>query len=301
MRQSRRNCVVGLACWAGMLAGAGSLLAQEPAIRPGSMHPAGTVAHAPAAGASFTIPRDYQGQLDAESGLFLVLGQHRAAVWAFSEGTVSDVAEVMGADLEAVGLALSPEETSGGNERMEGAYAVYSGEGPARLHGVIQRGPEGNVVGVAALGPPGSDPSLQALARDLVASVTWSRPQARDWQMEMAGTSLTGGSSAGDPTTDSADDVAAAITTDIRIVLCGDRSYEFTSERLTTVSSAEISGYGASQDTHAGAWTVVGDVAGSAWLVLTPLDREERYYAVEPLEGGVTLEGRPYAAAPAGC
>ena len=279
------------------------LTAQSP-IEEGRTYASGTAVFSEAAGVTFTVPDGWQAQMDAASGLFLMTGQGaQAAVWAYSSGTPDEMAEVIGADLEELGIMVGEDRVERPDDnRIHGTFQALSDAGQGRLAGSVLRGPHGAVIGAAALGAQGADEALLRVVEAVIESVLWSAPAAEEWGDELAGLLLTGGSANSDYAPDGGgNSVSAAGRDDVRIALCANRTYEYASESVFYVSTSAGSVSSGDSDGHTGGWRLVGDVAGTAYLILEPWDRDPIIYEVEEGEGGVLLEGRSYGASGAGC
>ncbi len=282
---------------------AGRLVAQSPIVE-GRTYDGGTAVFSEAAGVTFTVPAGWQAQMDGASGLFLMTGPGaQAAVWAYSSGTPDEMVEVMGADLEELGIMVGEDQVERPDaNRIHGTFQALSDVGKGRLAGSVLRGPHGAVIGAAALGAQGEDDSLLRVVEAVIESVSWSPPVAETWEDELAGLLLIGGSANSDFAPDGAgNSVSAAGRDDVRIALCANRTYEYASESVFYVSTSDASVSSQDSDGHAGGWRLVGDVAGAAYLILEPWDRDPIIYEVEEREGGVLLEGRQYGASGAGC
>ena len=268
----------------------------QTTIQQSGRYESGTEVAAPAAGVSFKIPEAMQGHMDAEAELFL-LGSDgvQAAVWAYSEGSPDDLADVIGTDLSDLEVILTEDRVERDGTGIQGWYDALSGDGIGRLFGAIRSGPNGAILGAAALGPTGSDVELESVVQAIFASVRWPEPEAREWQASLAGTVLTGGGGHSDFNPDyTGNHLSQAGQEYTEITLCRDGSYGFESESSVSVSTPEFSVSSAGEDAHSGGWSLVGDIAGNALLVLTPWDRDEVFYDLVPVEGGVLLEGYAY-------
>ncbi|MEZ4426019.1 MAG: hypothetical protein R3E98_21670 [Gemmatimonadota bacterium] len=290
--------VVGLAA----TASPGRLSGQE-VIHVGGRYPAGTVVLSPATGVGFRIPAGFTGHADPESGLFLLRGSGMtAAVWAYSQGSPSDVADVVLSDLDELGLSLTPDQVHIQETTMRASYDVWSEEGLGRLHGVVVQGPHGADYAVAVLGGRGEDEALVSALAAVSGSITWSAPDAPSWVAQAEGVVLTGGDESG-TSVDQGDGTAGSFVREstTELTLCRDHSYQWRSEGVSYFSSDAGSASSEHSDAHAGTWALTFDLVGGAWLILEPWDREERVFSVEISGEGVLLGGRAYVVSAAGC
>lgn len=300
-----RSSAAHLAAAALMLTG-GFPLSAQTSVGDGHVFDGGAIVSAEAAGVAFTIPSGWQAQWDASAGLFVMSGDGaRAAVWAYSSGTPDEMAEVIGADLEELGVVVGEDQVERPDaDRIYGTFEALSDAGRGRLVGSILRGPHGAVIGAAALGGPGTDDALRAAVDAVISSVRWRAPLAAEWEQRLAGTTVRGGSTNSDYSPDELGGnlhLSSAGRDDVTIVLCRDRSYEYSSESVFHVSTPDVSVASEDSDSHAGTWRLVGDVAGNAILVLAPWDRDPVVYDVEEGTDGVLIDGRSYEASAAGC
>jgi len=291
------------------LAVACSLLATSPSraqtlVSEGARYAAGTVVTSAAAGVTFRIPDGFEARMDGDLGLFVLHGEGvDAAVWAYSDGALEDVAGVMAADLGELGITAREDAVETTADRLRGSFEAVSERGPGRLVAEVVRGGSGNVLGVAALGGPDGEGALGSLVDAVVASARWSEPSARALAAQAAGALLQASSGGSDYSPGGAGGYGSSASqgsTSLR--LCSDGSYGYVSESTTYVSIEGASASSEHRDAHQGRWLLVGDVAGRIWLALQPTDRDEIVWEVKLTGGdGATLDGRSWSAGRAGC
>ena len=255
-------------------------------------------------GIAFQLPAGARGRFEPAEGRFAFeAGGTQGAIWAYSSGSVDEMANVVGRELEALGLLAVEDHVGRTPDGLRGSYDVWSDAGRGRLAGEIRSGPNGAVVAVAAMGSQSEEAHLWDTVDRVVASLQWHPPLAHRWRERLAGTTLEGGSANSDFSPDAYTDtpLSQAGRNDIVLTLCRDGSYAFESESRFSVSTPEVSVSSEDNDEHVGSWSLVSDIAGNALLVLAPLDRDELAYDVAITEQGLVVGAYAYTTRPAPC
>lgn len=290
--------------WALLAGVALAPLHAQQVLEAGREYRAGTRVRSPWTGVTFAVPEGMVGMYDAEVRAFQMAptqqGQYLVGVFAFSEGEIEEVAEVIHGRLSELGVSIQPRgDVAQTPDRLAGSFDAMTPEGPGVLYGIIERGDPGNVIAVLALGAPRQESRLRPLAGAVVGSATFGTPGAAQWRREAAGNAYVRGASGSDYSPGVSSGSGASGTRD-QIDLCSDGTYayEYHSESYVSIEGASASSE--SQDRHVGGWWLVADIAGGATLVLEATDGRVFHWSVAETPSGVEIDGATYAVQPSG-
>lgn len=280
------------------------LAGQQPGaatpIEMGREYTGGTRVAAPLVGVTFAIPAGKLGGLDQEVKAFLIGSRDTpnqiAGVFAYSEGTIDEVANEIYEVLSAQGMQLAPRGQPVTNgSTVSAVYDAMTPQGRGLVYGTIRLGPEGNSIAVAAFGPADQEAQLRKLGDDIVASAQFSQPMIHQYRNQVGGARLVRGAGNSAYSPGGVGDGSYASQTDERYDLCSDGSYAYymKSESFISVEGAG-SASSTEEDGHQGRWGLVADIMGGATLVVEATDGRAFYLPVEETEDGVLLDGVGY-------
>ncbi len=292
----RAGTPISLLLTAVLALGSGQLDAQTRQIQPGGLYPANTALASPLTGITFTLPDGFRAEWDPQMGGLVAVSNAGAfgGVWGWSEGTVEEVAAEVGARLEAQGILLEQRgEAELTDVRLRGVFDAVSGGIGGVMHALIQVGPEGGVVAVAALAEPVAEAAARAFVEGIDTSLQWSAPGAAAWRQEVAGAVLTWGGGGSDIST-GATTATGASSSSATLAFCGMTEYRYQESSESYVSIPGASASSSSSDEHVGSWWLVADLAGSPTLFLEATDGRAFQWTVEEAADGFLIDGYLY-------
>ena len=253
----------------------------------------------PEVGIALTVPAGFSGAYDADLwGIILTSPKAgtRLGIWGASQATADELVVRVGEVLAEQGIEVIGEEsrqhTRGG---FDARFTALTAEGPALLLASLRTGEHGNAVAVVGLGRPADADRLQTSVAAVVRSISWRRPQAREWRAQLAGLRLSGGSSHSDYSPGGAGGGGSgASASQTTMDFCSDGTYGLASHSETFISIAGASASSSSGDAHQGQWVLVADLAGRAILVLSASDGREFFWPIEETDQGARVNGRAY-------
>jgi len=274
----------------------------ERTIKVGETYNAGDRLQSTFSGIAFTVPKSFAGGYDGDSGAVMLRAQDGSmvlALYGYSVANPSDIINHVGSELEKQGAQLVPEGSAQLDERtIEAASQIYSNEITGRIYALVRGSDRGNALGVFAIGNL-DRARLEKPARELLETVAWSEPEAKQWRQRLAGRSFstTGSGSMYSPG-GAGGGGSFASQSKSALDLCSDGSYYYESESQAMASIEGLSAESNSSDSHSGRWWIVSDLAGAAILSLSASDGRWFTWAFIERQQDVAIDGKSYGAGP---
>lgn len=304
--------LIGVLVAAGAVLGGSAATSSEEVSR-SRRSAGGSIVNSRWAGVSFAVPSDATGFYDAELEAFVLVDRdqsYRAVVEAASLTTVEDlalyvlegIAEAMGDGGSAgVQLMAGPEERDG----IKTASYLVAG---TPVHGAGRAGSDGNAAVAFATGQ-GAKETVFEIAR----SMNFSPPaeEITTWTRQLADTELFSDRYNNDYSAGAGNSWENSGTfsgqAKYLFALCGNGRYGYEYSYKGFISVDHSGGGGdftsiesSDSDAHRGAWTVVANLMGDAFLALAAEDGRTFVYEVVETENGVAIDGRLYSVSPSG-
>ena len=293
MIPSRRFLLAAVATLASI--DSASALGQAAPVQAGRTYSGGTALVSELTGVSFRLPAGLQAQWEPDvQALVAVAPDLLVGVWAWSEGSVEEVAEEVGRLLAGQGIQAQPRaeiEVSG--DGLRGDFDAVTAQGAGLLHAVVRQGPSGGTVAIAALGAPDAAARVRAIVSEVEGSLGWATPGAGAWRSQVQGAVLSWSGSGSDfsPGTVSA---SGASQSRASIGLCAGGQYRYDESSESYVSIMGASASSSSSDQHLGQWWLIANLAGDALLLLEATDGRYFRWPVQEADGGYLIDGYRY-------
>ncbi len=254
----------------------------------------------PATGLSFMTPRNFSGAYDAQSGTFFLENRDDLllGVYGFSEATLHEVAEVVGAAVKKLGFELSPVDTQNLDANtVLATYQTLSAQGKGIMVGIAKVGQNKNAIAMIGFGKADQEEKIKKKLQRILAQVEWKKPEAHTWQKNLAGRVLSTSGSDSNTSQGGAGGSGSAVSgTETTLSFCGDASYAYQTKKESFFSAGGMSIDNSSSDAHQGRWRLVATLIGEAFLILDARDGRSFLWPIEETDTGAKVDGTFYQA-----
>ncbi len=252
----------------------------------------------PATGLSFMTPRNFRGAYDAQTGTFFLKNKDGLllGIYGFSEATLHEVAEVVGAAVKKLGFELSPTNTQDLDANtVLATYQTLSAQGKGIMVGIAEVGQNKNAIAMIGFGKADQEEKIKKKLQRILAQVEWKKPEAHTWQKKLAGRVLSTSGSDSNASQGGAGGSGSHISeTKTTITFCGDASYRYQTKTESFFSAGGMSVDNSSSDAHQGRWRLVANLVGEAFLILDAVDGRSFLWPTEETDRGAVVNGTTY-------
>lgn len=270
--------------------GAQTLITVDGAI------PGGSTMASPLTGISFTVPADFSGGWDPETGGIVLQSSDSffVGLWGWSEGTVEEASAEVEARLQNLGIGVGMlDDPILTEDELTGIFSAQSSDATGFLGAAVRRGPAGNVLAIAVLGSQEARAQVGDIRDAFVESIRFTEPGSARWRAEVEGAVFTWSSSGSDMSSGTTTATGASSST-ATLSLCGGGMYRYSESSESYVSIEGVSASSESSDGHAGAWWLIADLAGQAILEMETSDGRSFFWFVEEDASGYLIDGYRY-------